>query len=331
MAERTGRRRIDWNQIVPGQRTPTQPAPDASAPSGLAALTAELMTAASPATLDRTLRHAVEFARSVIELERAAIYLLDEKHGAMVGTFGTDAHGQTIDERSLTYEFGAIDRATFERADAGFPWTVYEDCPQIAESNGETRVLGRGWVACTAIMGLRGPLGILFNDTALSHAPLDEAKQSRAAILCSLLGRALEPCRGLLVPMTSSTLQNERSAGIVPAVTELLVQDPTLSCDALAQRLKVSTRQLNRAFKRDSSTSLVEYRNQLRLARFLERIDADAHNLLDAALDAGFGSYAQFHRVFRARFGRGPREYLSDQRPTRASHETPRALKATSV
>jgi AraC-like DNA-binding protein len=312
---RDARRPIDWDVILPGQPTPNAPVIGAAAPSRLAALTAELMVAASPATLDGTLRHAVEFARSVIELERAAIYLWDEKNGAMVGTFGTDAHGNTIDEHGLTYQFGDVDRQTFARAAAGSPWTVYEDCPQIAESNGTTRILGRGWVACTAIMGARGPLGILFNDTALTHAPVDEGKQARAAILCSLLGRALEPCRGLLVPAAANGAGKRSS--IVMGVTELLVQDPTLSCEAIAQRLELSTRQLNRAFKRESTSSLVDYRNQLRLARFLERIDADAHNLLDAALEAGFGSYAQFHRVFRARFGRGPREYLNDRSTAR--------------
>jgi len=38
--------------------------------------------------------------------------------------------------------------------------------------------------------GSEEDIAILFNDTALSGAPLDEGKQARAALLCSLLGRA---------------------------------------------------------------------------------------------------------------------------------------------
>jgi transcriptional regulator GlxA family with amidase domain len=90
----------------------------------------------------------------------------------------------------------------------------------------------------------------------------------------------------------------------------VLDTDPGLSCGAIAAELDVSTTTLTRTFKREAQMSVVEYRNELRLARFLENADAEGKNLLGAALAAGFGSYAQFHRVFRARFGRPPREYL---------------------
>ena len=53
---------------------------------------------------------------------------------------------------------------------------------------------------------------------------------------------------------------------------------------------------------------LVEYRNHLRLERFQVLVDRGGENLLEAALAAGFGSYAQFHRVFRAVRGSTPRD-----------------------
>ncbi len=173
-------------------------------------------------------------------------------------------------------------------------------------------MIGRGWVACTAIVGPSGPLGTLFNDSAITHEPLDEAKQARAAVLCSLVGRALEPCRAALFEAGPAPLEPQHP--LVRAATRLLVNDPTLSCAALAAELRVSTTTLARTFKRQAHTSIVDHRNELRLARFLGRVDARGGNLLEAALGAGFGSYAQFHRVFRARFGKTPREYLSDRR-----------------
>jgi AraC-like DNA-binding protein len=56
--------------------------------------------------------------------------------------------------------------------------------------------------------------------------------------------------------------------------------------------------------------SLVGYRNQLRLERFMKIMDAGRSTMLEAALGAGFGSYAQFHRVFQAQRGVTPRAYL---------------------
>jgi AraC-like DNA-binding protein len=279
----------------------------------LAALTSAVMADPSPDTLDRVLRSAVEFCRRVLRLERAAIFLLDSQSRLMVGTWGTDALGETADEHDVMYDYGDLDREVFARARAGFAWTVYEDCPLIAQSENETRILGRGWVACTAVLGQKGPLGILFNDTAISKKPLDEAAQARAALLCSLLGRALEPCRELM--QQSEQGFSRPSHPLVRGVTELLAHDPTLTCDALAERLHVNAGHLARTFKRETGTSVVDHRNELRLARFLGRVDIQAANLLEAALGAGFGSYAQFHRVFRARFGQAPREYLLEHQP----------------
>jgi AraC-like DNA-binding protein len=311
MAHLEKRRRVDWSAIVEGDVPQAKLARPTAHSSQLAALTSEAIEDPSPETADRVLRNAVEFARTAILLERSGIFLVDADQRAMVGTWGTNAEGATVDEHALTYEFGALDRETFARAQAGFPWTVYEDCPLIAQFENEVRILGRGWVACTAIRGPRGPIGIMFNDTALSRTPIDEAKQARAAILCALLGQALEPCREAL--SRKAPAASEPRHPLVRSVTKLLVHDPTLSCDALAKQLHISTGRLARTFKREASTSVVDHRNELRLARFLDRVDAPAHNLLRAALDAGFGSYAQFHRVFRARFGRTPREYLLER------------------
>jgi AraC-like DNA-binding protein len=308
---RADRRRIDWRVTMPGNLPTARLAPPTMQSTELVALTSAVMADPSAPTVDRVLKSAVEFCRTVIEMERAAIFLLDAEHRAMIGTWGTGARGETTDEHDVMYDYGDLDREVFARARGGFAWTVYEDCPLIAQSDHQTRILGRGWVACTAILGPGGPLGILFNDSALSQGALDEARQARAALLCSLLGRALEPCRDRLTQSADSPCRPPHP--LVRGAAELLARDPKLTCDALAEQLGVSTARLTRTFRRETSTSIVEHRNELRLARFLGRVDTRAGNLLEAALGAGFGSYAQFHRVFRARFGQAPREYLLDQ------------------
>jgi AraC-like DNA-binding protein len=306
------RRRVDWRAIIEGNLPRAKLVRPTERASQFAALVSQAMESRSPEAADRLVRDAVEFSKTTLRLERSAIFLVDTENCAMVGTWGTNAARETVDEHALTYDLGALDREIFERARAGFHWTAYENCPLIAQSEGGTRILGRGWVACTAIAGPRGPLGILFNDTALSRAPIDETKQVHAAILCGLLGQALDLCRPHLTRMAPAA--SEPAHPLVRGVTRLLLRDPTLSCNALAEQLHVNAGWLARIFKREAGTSVVDHRNELRLARFLDRVDARAHSLLEAALDAGFGSYAQFHRVFRARFGRTPREYVVERR-----------------
>lgn len=305
------RRRVDWGVILHGN----EPAPKIADPRlpapPLAKLVSAVMASPSPSAVDGVLRDAVELSRVVIQLERTAIFLVDESHQAMVGTWGTDERGETVDEHHVMYALGAGDRAVFDRAQHGWPWTVYDACPLVSQRENETRVVGKSWVACTPIRGPHGPLGILFNDTALTGAPLDEGKQARAAILCSLLGQTLDRCgRDLIATRGRRALAQHP---VVRKVTELLARDPTLSCEELAERIHVSAGRLARTFKRETRISLVDHRNELRLARFLGRVDARGCSLLQAALDAGFGSYAQFHRVFRARFGRAPRAYLAER------------------
>ncbi|HET9952872.1 MAG TPA: hypothetical protein VFQ61_00130, partial [Polyangiaceae bacterium] len=247
MAQSRDRRRIDWRIIMDGKLPAARLSNPTLPVKQLAALIAEAMSDPTPETPDRIIRHTVDFSKETLQLERSAVYLLDEENFLMTGTWGSDAQGSTIDEHALIYDYGPIDREVFARAQAGFPWTAYDDCPHIAQVGEETQVIGQGWVACTAIVGPTGPLGIFFNDTAISHNPLDESRQWRAAILCSILANALWRLKTADVSTTAhrETPQPE----IVRRVARLLTQDPTLSCDALARQLNLSPRGLARSFK----------------------------------------------------------------------------------
>ena len=60
--------------------------------------------------------------------------------------------------------------------------------------------------------------------------------------------------------------------------------------------------------------TLVDFRNRQRLQRFLRLYGRGRRvSILDAALEAGFGSYPQFHRVFKDQMGCGPAEYWRRQ------------------
>ncbi|GGG84473.1 helix-turn-helix domain-containing protein [Edaphobacter dinghuensis] len=84
--------------------------------------------------------------------------------------------------------------------------------------------------------------------------------------------------------------------------------------DDLAHRVGLSPARLSRLFKQQTGLSIVDFRNRQRMQRFLEQYDAQrqtghAPTLLEAAFEAGFGSYPQFHRVFRQLAGCSPAEY----------------------
>ncbi len=303
---REKRRRVDWIVATGDDPARARLASAATQPFRLAQLTSALLGNPSRDTVDRVLREAVEFLRDGIGLERAAIFLVGPDGRSMIGTWGTDSRRQTTDEHDLVFAIDELVRQYFVRSAQGYAWSTYEDCPMVTHEHGRSRVLGRGWLACTPIHGIKQPLGVLFNDTAITHAPLDETKQARAAVLCSLLGRALDACRDCLFdsPRPQASLRHP----LVARVSEVLLADPSLSFEEVARRLRMSQGHLTRSFKRHAGSSIVEYRNELRLARLLSQ--TTEKGLLEAALAAGFGSYAQFHRVFRARFGKSPREYL---------------------
>jgi len=100
-----------------------------------------------------------------------------------------------------------------------------------------------------------------------------------------------------------------------PAVERAAVRlrdDPSLdSVEELAAAGGLSPSRLGRVFKAQMGVSLREYRNQLRLERFLQVHGNGARRTVTRSLlEAGFGSQAQFYRAFRAAFGTSPSRYL---------------------
>jgi AraC-like DNA-binding protein len=92
---------------------------------------------------------------------------------------------------------------------------------------------------------------------------------------------------------------------------ELLSADEKQSLRALAKRCGASEAHLSRMFTRQIGVSVTRYRNSVRLGRFLDYYRRpEQRTITEAVYAAGFGSYAQFHRVFTQAYGRGPREGL---------------------
>jgi AraC-like DNA-binding protein len=83
-----------------------------------------------------------------------------------------------------------------------------------------------------------------------------------------------------------------------------------LRLDELARRSGLSAPRLSRLFKQQTGIAMVDFRNRQRIERFLQLYGTGQRlTMLDAALEAGFGSYPQFHRVFKRVMGRSPGKY----------------------
>jgi AraC-like DNA-binding protein len=94
----------------------------------------------------------------------------------------------------------------------------------------------------------------------------------------------------------------------VETVARILRADPDAGDLAtLARAASLSSSHLSRIFKEQTGVSISWFRNQQRLQRFLRLYGTGRRTTaLAAALEAGFGSYAQFYRVFRQQAGRSP-------------------------
>ncbi len=114
-----------------------------------------------------------------------------------------------------------------------------------------------------------------------------------------------------------SSGETAHGAAIHPGVEQVVrwLQEETEpeTVEALARRVGLSASHLSRLFGRQMGMTLTDFRNTKRLERFLRLIQVQPElNLGQAALEAGFGSYAQFYCVFLQHMGCSPAAYRAD-------------------
>lgn len=106
----------------------------------------------------------------------------------------------------------------------------------------------------------------------------------------------------------------QRATLLHPAVLkalDILKKESESEClKKMARECGVSAAYLSRTFKQQIGVPINRYRNTMRLERFWEIRNRAAHHmtLSEMVYEAGFGSYAQFSKLYRATVGRCPRE-----------------------
>lgn len=132
------------------------------------------------------------------------------------------------------------------------------------------------------------------------------------------LGHLLHACwsafrQGSLVP-----LKQQLHPAIHKIARQLLDGNQPDDVQTLAKQVGLTPETISRLFKKQTGLSLTTYRNRCKLDRFLA-LYGEGHTvtMLEAALTAGFGSYAQFYRVFSQLMGQSPANY---RRQLKSSH-----------
>jgi PAS domain S-box-containing protein len=156
---------------------------------GLRAVIATAQELIDCADLDTLYRRSVELARERLGLERCGLYLLDDRAEFILGTFGTGERGQTIDERQVRHPIQEHPEVFFT---ADRLWVADEKEFTYWNQNQEQALAGRGWHVAIPIRSRKRTVGVLYNDAAITRAPLDETRQDIAAVYGSLLGGLLE-------------------------------------------------------------------------------------------------------------------------------------------
>jgi AraC-like DNA-binding protein len=257
---------------------------------------------------DQMLRSGVEMVRERFGLERVGLYLRDPRSERFIlrGTWGTGASRQTTDEHALQHECSPADVELLRGLQqSGALWQQHEGPLHCVEDPRRDAEFGRGWLVMTPLVAARELIGVMYNDSALSRSPVDELEQVRTAVFCSHLASLFLHRRGRFDWPVSVAGQK---SPWVRSVLSALEQNPCSSGASLARDLSISPGYLARSFKAEMGLSLVEYRHRRLMARFFQAIDRGQANLLAAALEAGFSSYTQFHRVYRKMFGKSPRD-----------------------
>ncbi len=168
----------------------------------------------------------------------------------------------------------------------------------------------------------RGALGFLARgDPAIDgrwRLPPAQARTLDAAFVGAASARTVQGANAALAALLllcgeamAASEQGERSAAVHPAVeraARAIRENPGLDGAALARAVGLSRARLSRMFKAQIGVALSDFRARERLAGALALVRAGRRTLLDAALQAGYGSYAQFHRAVTRGLGVRPRE-----------------------
>ncbi len=154
--------------------------------------------------------------------------------------------------------------------------------------------------------GMRQSLTQLARQSWLRPLPQKRARLEHAlsVLFSTLVGLLPEPNR--LATLSDVHPAVERARRYCEETTL-----PDTDIDALSRRAGLSASRLTHLFSEQVGISPLQYRNFARVQNFIRTFRRGETHLMGAALAAGFGSYPQFHRVFKQVCGVSPQEHMN--------------------
>lgn len=311
---------VGWPSVWAGPASAQVPArtektPESSAAGALLDALDELLRSRDPHQIFRLV---VELSRDRLGLCEPALRLVDASGEYLCGTWRAARDGSLVDERGVHIKLGLVpeEAARRGRTREG-SWTSFEVAVFPHLQAGNLPYEKPSWTVLTPIFGRDRLIGFLENVGDETSGPPKDGVQTRTALLCRALGGLLDDIQrrarslpwGSVLTCAPFVPLSPRQA-LVSKVILALSDDASVSSGTLAEKLSVSTSHLSSVFHEQMGLSLTRYRNRLRIERFFTQCDPTGGNLLQAAFQAGFGSYPQFHRVFRELLHATPRDYL---------------------
>jgi AraC-like DNA-binding protein len=275
------------------------------------------------ADIDDLLKRAVAFARDGVGLEHVVLFSRDPtpRRVRLRGSWAATADGAIVDASGQCHEYSASQHLALLRLRrAGQLWKCLDPRDIRGTLGLHPGAEQPSWAVATPLFAGRRLIAVLYNG-GTAHTLVDEAKQSQLAVLCASLGMLLLPHRHRLA-WRASELPGPRSP-IVKRTLHAIAEAPAQRGRELARQFDVSSGHLARTFKREVGISLVEHRHRVLLERFFATLERGSASLVEAALGAGFGSYAQFHRVYRKLMRATPNESLSRRLEAERHHVEP--------
>jgi len=160
-----------------------------------------------------------------------------------------------------------------------------------------------GSILCRQLdSGVMDTLVQVYQNAAIGEADIEFANTAIAyALVTSWQAFLLSPV---------SIVRTDVHPAVAKALHIITETDEAIPLAKLARQAGLSASRLSRLFKKQTNISLTAFRHQQCLKRFLRIYRTGVrYSLTEAALLAGFGSYVQFHRIFRRHMGKSPAEY----------------------
>lgn len=214
----------------------------------------------------------------------------------------------TLYNRGQRYLRGALspqgDRCDWFGVEVGLARDVVRRFDPTVDERAEPFALPRGHSDAALYLAQRE----LFEQTA-SGAPLDALALEERVV--GLLERVLE----LSHPTPPRPLPRRRQRGEVSHHVERLLSErwsEDLRLADLARAIGLSVYHLCHTFRRETGTTLHQYRHQLRVRASIETLRQDERPLVELALQLGFSSHSHFSSAFQREFGVSPSRWRAD-------------------